>query len=281
MRTMWSDQGKRMAILAMTGWAISWAVVAPAFAEEVKVNWSDPSKPGTLSVEILNGSVTVEGYEGREVLINAIGEGLQKRERPQNDATRAGLKKIGGTGGGLNIEEQNNVIRVKAPLFSEVKLAIKVPTSSAVNLSCMNCSDLVVSNVNGDLELKNINGKVKANNVGGAVVAHSLNDDIVVKMRTVAPGKAMSFTSLNGSIDVTLPPATKADFVISTHNGEILTDFDVALEPSVDRDVKDKRSEGGALKMQIIQNLKGKVNGGGPLIQFKSHNGDILIRKGA
>jgi DUF4097 and DUF4098 domain-containing protein YvlB len=254
---------------------------AAASAEEVKVNWSDPSKPGTVVVELLNGNVTVEGYEGREVVINATGDGLQRRERPQTDGKRAGLKKIGGTSGGLNVEEQNNVVRVTVPMFSEAKVALKVPTDCALKISCVNCDDLAVSNLNGDVELKNINGTVKALNMGGAVVAHSLNDDIVVKMRSLAPGKAMSFTSMNGDIDVTMPAAAKADFVISTHNGEIFTDFEVALEPSAEREVKDKRSEGGAFKMKINQNLKGKVNGGGPLMQFKNHNGDILIRKGA
>jgi hypothetical protein len=252
-----------------------------ASAEEVKVAWSDPSKPGTVVVDLMNGNVTVEGYEGREVVINATGDGLQRRERPQTDGKRAGLKKIGGTGGGLNVEEQNNVVRVTVPMFGEAKVALKVPTDCALKISCVNCDDLTVSNVNGDVELKNINGTVKALNMGGAVVAHSLNDDIVVKMRSLAPGKAMSFTSMNGDIDVTLPAAAKADFVISTHNGEIFTDFEVVLEPSADREVKDKRSEGGAFKVKINQNLKGKVNGGGPLMQFKNHNGDILIRKGA
>lgn len=258
-----------------------WAGVAGAAAEEVKVNWSDPSKPGTVAVDLMNGNVTVEGYEGREVVINATGDGVQVRDRMRTDGKRAGLKKIGGTGGGLNVEEQNNVVRVTVPMFGEARVTLRVPSDSSLKISCVNCDDVSVSNVNGDVELKNINGTVKALNMGGAVVAHSLNNDIVVKMRSLAAGKAMSFTSMNGDIDVTMPAAAKADFVISTHNGEIFTDFDVALEPSADREVKDKRSEGGAFKMKINQNLKGKVNGGGPLMQFKNHNGDILIRKGA
>ncbi|MDZ7639379.1 MAG: hypothetical protein U5J83_14185 [Bryobacterales bacterium] len=85
---------------------------------------------------------------------------------------------------------------------------------------------------------------------------------------------------MNGDIDVTLPATTKADFLIDTHNGEVFTDFEVALEANLEREMKDNRSSGGALKMRLNQNLKGKVNGGGALMQFKNHNGDILIRKG-
>lgn len=281
MRTNGSVRGKRLAAFAGAVCAVWLSAGAMASAEEVKVNWSDPSKPGTVVLDLLNGEVTVEGYAGNEVVINATGEGLQKRDRTDSTGKRTGLKKIGGTGGGLNVEEQNNQVRISAPMFSETKISVKVPGNTALKLSCVNCDDLTVSNVSGDVELKNINGTVKALNVSGAVVAHSLNDDIVVKLNAVSPGKAMSFTSMNGDIDVTMPAVTKADFVISTHNGEIFTDFEVVLEPSTDREVKDKRKEGGAFKMRINQNLKGKVNGGGPLMQFRNHNGDILIRKGA
>ena len=249
-------------------------------AEEIRVAWTDPSKPGTVAIDLLNGQIKVEGYDGKDVLIDSAGEGSQRKQRTPTRGNRAGLRRIGGSSGDVSVEEQNNVLRVSMTPNSEAKISLRVPVNTSLKLSCVNCDDMIVNNISGELELKNINGGIKAKNISGSVVAHSLNDDVEVSLRGVTPGKAMSFSSMNGDIDVTMPATTKADFLIDTHNGDIYTDFEVALEANVNRQVNDNRNQGGSYKVKVNRNLKGKVNGGGPVIQFKNHNGDIMIRKG-
>jgi hypothetical protein len=250
-------------------------------AEEIRVAWTDPSKPGTVAIDLLNGQIKVEGYDGKDVLIDSADDGSERKQKQkQTRGNRAGLRRIGGGMGNVNVEEQNNVLRVSMSASSEAKISLRVPVNTSLKLSCVNCDDMIVNNVSGELELKNINGGIRAKNVSGSVVAHSLNDDVEVGLRGVTPGKAMSFSSMNGDIDVTMPATTKADFLIDTHNGDIYTDFEVALEANVDRQVNDNRNQGGSYKVKVNRNLKGKVNGGGPVIQFKNHNGDIMIRKG-
>ncbi len=55
------------------------------------------------------------------------------------------------------------------------------------------------------------NGPVTLTDVVGSAVAPSLNGTVTASMRRVTPQKAMSFTSLNGQVDVTLPGDTKAN----------------------------------------------------------------------
>jgi DUF4097 and DUF4098 domain-containing protein YvlB len=92
----------------------------------------------------------------------------------------------------------------------------------------------------------------------------------------------MSFTSLNGDIDVTLPADIKATVRMQTGNGEVYSDFDIALAaPSVQQTTEGARTgQGGKYRIKVEQVMVGRINGGGPDITFKTFNGDIRIRKG-
>ncbi|MDZ7639380.1 MAG: hypothetical protein U5J83_14190 [Bryobacterales bacterium] len=184
MKTNSNVRWMRLLATAALGCLVFGSASPGAAAEELRVAWSDPAKPGTVVIDLLHGQITVEGYEGREVMVDATGDGLERMERDTKaKGKRAGLRKIGGTGGGLNLEEQGNVLRVTVPMPSNARIAMRVPANTSLKLSCINCDDMVINNVNGDLELKNINGGIRAKNAGGAVVAHSLNDDVEVQLR--------------------------------------------------------------------------------------------------
>ena len=124
------------------------------------------------------------------------------------------------------------------------------------------------------------NGTLDLEHVSGSVVAHTLNGGINVVMDKVSPDKAMSFTSLNGKVDVTLPADTKARFRIKTNNGAVFTDFDVNMEKDNNKPiVEDGRGQGGKYRIRMDRGVYGSVNGGGPEYVFQTMNGEILIHK--
>ena len=90
----------------------------------------------------------------------------------------------------------------------------------------------------------------------------------------------MSFTSFNGTVDVTLPGDVKANVMMKTNNGEIWSDFDIKLtaggKPPV---VEDNRGTNGKYKLHLDRAMYGTINGGGPEMQFVTYNGSILIHK--
>ena len=117
-------------------------------------------------------------------------------------------------------------------------------------------------------------------NVSGSVVAHSMNGKIVASINIVTPDKAMSFSTMNGKIDVTLPASIKANVKLKTNHGDIFTDFDVKLDSTAQPpQVEDNRQKGGRYRVQFDRGTAGTINGGGPEIQFTTFNGDILIHK--
>jgi DUF4097 and DUF4098 domain-containing protein YvlB len=93
-------------------------------------------------------------------------------------------------------------------------------------------------------------------------------------------GKPMAFSSLNGDIDVTLPADLKATVSFSSDRGDVFSDFDVVMSAqSMKPVVKERDGEGGRYSVKMDKNVRGKINGGGPEIQFKNFNGAIYIRK--
>jgi DUF4097 and DUF4098 domain-containing protein YvlB len=107
-----------------------------------------------------------------------------------------------------------------------------------------------------------------------------VNGGVKVSLDRVTPNKPMSFSSLNGKIDVTLPADTKAKLRLKTTHGEVYTDFDVKMEPDTSKPViEDSRGKGGKYEIKMDRSLVGSINGGGPEYSFQTMNGTILIHK--
>ena len=255
------------------------ALAQEAGVDRVTVPFSNASKPRSLVVNLLNGSISVKGYSGKEAIIEAKGRTRSRGRRSPKEAD--GLRRLEMVGSGLNIEENDNVISVGAGIHNEgLELSIQVPVETSVKLRSVNDSDLVVEGINGEIDVHSVNGSVSVTNVTGTVLAHALNGKVLVRLDRVTPGKPMSFSSLNGDIDVTLPADIKANIKMKSDHGDIFTDFEIAMQPtSRQPTVQDRRESGGKYKLSFDRAFYGTINGGGPELQFTTLNGRIFIRQ--
>src|ERR1700744_5573704 len=80
--------------------------------DRVTVPFRDQSKPGTLRVDLINGSVTVRGYDGKDAVIESSGKGRDRVRRHARDVP-PGMHRIDNSGSGLEVVEDNNVISIK------------------------------------------------------------------------------------------------------------------------------------------------------------------------
>jgi DUF4097 and DUF4098 domain-containing protein YvlB len=260
--------------------AALFALAQPVWAQndnKVTVPLTDPSRPVTLRAHLVSGSITVKGADVKEVVVEAKARGSEDHPGGRAD----GMKRIPMTSTGLNIEAENNNVRISTDSYQRtIDLTITVPIHTSVSLHSVNDGNIVVSGVDGDLDVNNVNGEVDLKNIGGSVVAHALNGHVVATVNRVDPQKPMAFSSLNGDIDVTFPADLKANVSLRTDNGEVYSDFDVKVLPTAPQQtVEDNRGKGGKYKVKIDKNVRGTINGGGQEIQFKNFNGNIYIRK--
>ncbi len=265
-------------------------------SDRLTIPLSNPERPAILKAGLMNGGITVKAYPGKEIIVEAKVRTARyskdkhkdkdkdydredENERPSRESKRAGMRRLEINTTGLAVEEDNNVVEVEAGSMSRtIDLTIQVPVRTSVELSCLNDGDIVIEGVIGEIEVSNTNGAVTITNVSGSAVAHALNDDVRVTFAKVDPNKAMSFSSLNGDIDVTFPPDVKVTVSMKSDNGEIFSDFDIDLKPTERRLEEDSRSEGGKYRIRVEKAMIGTINGGGPEIQFSTFNGDVYIR---
>ncbi len=246
--------------------------------DKITVPFSDAARPRTVKGTLINGCFTVEGYDGKDVVVETRGGDSSSRHR--NPRGAEGLKRIESSTYGITVEEENNTISIHGPASNNVNVTVRVPREATLKLGCVNGGELKVSNISGDLELNNTNGAVSATGVSGSVIAHSLNGKVLVSLDRVTADKPMSFSSLNGDIDVSMPAATRGTLKLKSDNGEIFTDFELKLMPNSSQPVvEDSRGKGGKYRVKLDKATVGTINGGGPDISFKTLNGNIFVRQ--
>ena len=159
--------------------------------------------------------------------------------------------------------------------------SVKIPKQASLSLSCVNRGDIYVENISGELEIENINGSVTLKDISGSVMAHSLNKKLEVNLLEITPDKPMSFSTMNGDIDVTFPANLKADIKIKSDNGDVYSDFEIQKVDKPKNVVEENnREDDGKYRIRMEKAFYGTINGGGPEFQFTSFQGDILIRRG-
>lgn len=248
--------------------------------EQLVVPLSDPGKPGTLRVSLINGSINVTGYTGKDVVIDVTSRrGRRDDNDDRNDRSATGMKRIS-AGNPLDVSarEKNNTVNVEANSMNQpVDLAIKVPQQFTLRIGTINHGEITVDNVNGELEVNNVNGAIELNNISGSAVANTVNGAVKATFKSVNSESPMAFSTLNGNVDVTFPTSAKMNVKLKSDRGDIYSDFDIDVDknqPKVNR-----TNQNGMYRVSIDDWVQGKVNGGGREIMMKNMNGNIYIRK--
>jgi hypothetical protein len=260
---------------------VSAAALLAQDGEKATVPLHDPSRPAKIQVHMLSGGIIVHGADVKEVTVEARPRSGNSRREFHSERSD-GMKRLDLPGNsGLEIVEDNNEVNIKtAPWGKAVDLLVTVPRHSSLRLKCLNDGDIEVEQVDGEIDADNLNGRVILKNVSGSVVAHSLNGAVSATMTRIDPDKPMSFSTMNGDIDVTLPDNLKANVRMKTDNGEIYSDFEVKLNAqSANKPVESGRQPDGTYRVRFDHTLRGTINGGGPEFQFTSFNGQIYIRR--
>lgn len=242
--------------------------------ETVNVPLSNPQKEVKLKMGIISGSITVVGYNGKEVIVT--GKNRKSKKPPKKN--KYGLKKISSKTLDFSVEEFDNTVIVKSGLGGTTDFEIKVPKKCSLKLSTLNDGFIKVVGVSGVIEVSNINGKITLKDISGSVSADALNEDIVVNFLKVTPNTAMAFSNLSGNIDVTFPKNIKANVKLKSDMGEIYTDFNIKSSKQKQKVKRKNASKEGTYSVHVEKWILGTINGGGAELLFKNFNGDIVIR---
>jgi hypothetical protein len=264
--------------LTLAALALALCSLAPAQetrGERVVVPARNTTRPRKLNVHLMHGAITVKAYSGKEVIVEASG-GRAPDNRPSTTAD--GLRRIDVPPRGIVVEEEDNQITVRTPLSRGGAVVISVPPDTALDLHTMQ-GEINVEGVHGEIAVDSMNGKVTLTNVSGNVLAHSMNGGLYATMDRVDAVKPLSFTTMNGVIDVTLPADYKGNVKLNTGHGGIYTDFDFKLGAGSITQQNSTMDGKFKVKIDSDRTMVGTINGGGAEATFKTYNGTIYIRK--
>jgi len=191
--------------------------------ETTTVKFSDPSNPGTLKIVYLHGDLHVRGADVAEVMIKSAGKAPAQTRRSD------GLREITAAGS-FSVSEKDNVITLDAlsdrGAGGDAAFDITVPRRTALVVQNFKAGgDVTCVEIGGDVEVHTMNGEIHLERVAGGVVAEAYNGKISASITELHDNKPLSFTSMNGSVLVQVPPAAKASVRFRTQNGSVLTDF--------------------------------------------------------
>ncbi len=252
---------------------------------------ADPSKPGEVAVDNVFGPITIEGYAGAEVVLEARRIVYARDEARARKAEEEVRLDIGGQGNTIEIyvdgpfredegERRERGVRIRRDPGYRVYygFTLKVPAKSSLVVSTVTDGDVEVRGVEGSFDVRNVNGKVRIVDAAAAGDARTVNGGVTVVFRR-EPGGACHFKTVNGDVEVGFPAAPSADFRIKTMHGEAYSDFDVTALPKAPPVREERRDKGGKYVYRSDGAFGVRAGKGGPEIRLETMTGDILIAK--
>lgn len=243
---------------------------------------------GALAIYNLNGSVTVQGYAGNQVLVEAT-----KTIRASN----AGDLATGQHEAQLNFEQHGDSVTVylaapydlrpgehnrngergRIPYHFAFEIVVKVPYAFRLHASTINEGTVRVLDITGPLDVNNINGAIALTNVRGTTRAHTINGSLDATYAASPPG-ASSYHTINGPIRVQYPASLGATAHFKSMHGELYTDFANAqvLPPQV---VKNQGNQGSGTVYRLTKETAVRIGPGGPDLRFETLNGNVTISR--
>lgn len=240
---------------------------------------------GSLSLDNVNGNVTLEAWDRNEVQVDA-----EKKVKAGNaEDARKIMSQLK-----INVQAEPSAIQIETVmpkkgdsgfwdmLFSGgdvnvgVTYRIKVPRGAIVEADNTNGNvrlagtrgtgriettngRIEVEGTEGALVLSSTNGGIKVIQAEGAVKASTTNGSIQAELTRVDGD--LGFSSTNGGITVRLPRDARLSVDAATTNGGIDSDFDLAGGESTRR------------------RLTGDINGGGGTLRIRTTNGGVNIEE--
>jgi DUF4097 and DUF4098 domain-containing protein YvlB len=265
----------------MVGGFVLWLAVfsLPVWAEE----WSktfELNGRADLRIETNDARVQVEAWERKEIEAHVISEGVRIGVWGGSDDRRVRVH---------DFQSGNRVeLEVRIPNSSwiigvstrSVRIELKVPREASLDVHSGD-GDLTVRGLKGELNLSTQDGRIEADSLDGVLHASSGDGNMHVQGRfdslSLKTGDGRIYVKINegsrmvsgwsvrsgdGDVELSLPEGFSADLDVHTGDGRITSELPITLSGSLDQ-----------------SSLRGKLNGGGPILSVHTGDGSIRLKR--
>ena len=211
---------------------------------------------GRVSLENINGGVTITGWDRNEVEIDAV-----KKANSQQKLDEAKIE--------VDASNEAVHIRTKYPEGrtnnnpATVTYEVHVPRNARLDGINLVNGSLTVNQFGGDLKANLVNGSSNVHDLAGRTDLSSVNGSVNAFYRSLNNVTEIRLKSVNGAVKLGLPASPNADVSVSTVNGGITTDFPLQVQGKF-----------------MGRHIDGKLGNGGTKIEISNVNGAIRIGQG-
>ena len=203
-----------------------------------------------VDLKTAGGSIKVSELTG-QVLAHTSGGSMrfEKIEGPVSGHTSGGSITVAGAKGGVDVKSSGGGLNL-----SDIEGDVNAHTSGGSIHAEKLAGKSVVKTSGGSIQVADIKGAIEAGTSGGS---------ITVNLRGQPSGDC-TFKTSGGSVTIVLGKEVAVDVDAHTSAGRVTTDFPVASVIQGEQ----KKNE-----------LRGKINGGGPLITAHTSGGSVRFQK--
>jgi DUF4097 and DUF4098 domain-containing protein YvlB len=229
-----------------------------AFAETRKESaWTLPLQAGGyVSLENVNGNVTIEGWKKNEVSIRAVKKGKSKdldRIKIVVDADEWEDKDW------IHIETEYPKSTSDS---GSVDYTIKAPSDTILEDIELVNGNLMITGITGYLSLGTVNGSITAAGMAGNAWIETVNGKIDLSFDKMSDGQSVDLESVNGAILLRIPSKANARVDAETVNGVISNEFGLTVEKGE----------------WVGSSMEGRLGSGGARITLETVNGNIDVK---
>lgn len=219
--------------------------------------------PGArISLENINGDITITGGSGEQVKVTAHKKAgtqeyldeLKVVADADADYVRIETRHPKHESGWLNWGDNGN---------GSVSYELSVPANVTLDAVETVNGDVRISAIGGTVKAGTVNGGLEVGNLSADVSLETVNGTITADFDTLGDEQRVDAEAVNGRIELLLPADASARVNAETVNGSIDAD-DFGLEPE---------------KGFVGRDLSGEIGGGDARISLDTVNGSIAIRK--
>ena len=245
--------------------AAGWAAGFEGYEETIDKKFP-LSAGGTVSLENVNGDVTIEVWENSEVWVQAVKsasspellDGLKVEIDASSSAVRIDTKYPSMCRSEHEAREHKKRERGS---FTKVEYTLTIPRTAVVDDVDLVNGNLMIIGVEGGVEAETVNGNIVVREGAGEASLSTVNGDIELHADRFGYGESIDLESVNGALDLYLAASAGAEIHAESLNGTLRNDFGIEVRKG----------------KYVGSDLKGSIGGGGASVNLETVNGSITV----
>ncbi len=244
----------RSLLLLPLGLGVSAALLA---ADAAQGTWSGRfalPPGGRVAIENVHGNLTVEGWDRSEVDVVVTKKALAPTGRLADVRV------------GVEFGPQSLTFRTLYPgdLEEPVQVDYRLRVPRQVHLEGLRTlqGSITVRAIEGSVDARSLSGNIIEEDVAGSVAAHALTGNVVAVLRAMpARGATLALDTVNGDVDLELPPRPGADLDVNTVAGEVVSNYVFVTNAALGDTTRRAHLGNGGVKV-TLRTVRGNIRVG-------------------